>query len=88
MAMPDDEIWIVEGIFKSIALMHHDVWAASAMSCNNYPYLYLQGVAEQCMQTGKKRPKLVFAYDDGKAGCDVDLLGAVARVLGQGLVDG
>lgn len=68
MAMPEDEIWIVEGIFNSIALMHHGIYAASAMSCNNYPHLFLTSVIEQCEAAGRKRPKLVWALDDGKAG--------------------
>lgn len=68
MAMPDDEIWIVEGIFNSIALMHHGIWAASAMSCSNYPHLFLTGVIEKCEAAEKKRPKLVWAFDAGRAG--------------------
>lgn len=68
LAMPHDEIWIVEGIFNSIALMHHDIWAASAMSCNNYPHVFLQSVIEQCEAADRPRPKLVWALDDGKAG--------------------
>lgn len=68
MQMPHDEIWIVEGIFNSIALMHHDIYAASAMSCSNYPHLFLTAVIEQCEAAGVERPKLVWALDDGKAG--------------------
>lgn len=68
--MPDDEIWFVEGIFDCLSLMHHGRWAATPLSCSNYPYLFLQGIAERCVQNDKKRPKLVFAYDDGKAGND------------------
>jgi len=70
MKMPEDEIWIVEGIFDSIALMHHDIWAGSAMSCNNYPHLFLTALAEQCAENDKKRPKLVWALDGDKAGQD------------------
>jgi len=83
MPRPDNEIWFVEGIFDSLSLMHHDIYAATPMSCNNYPYLYLQGVAEQCMQTEKKRPKLVFAYDDGKAGCEY-MQRHVERAIAEG----
>jgi len=68
MAMPHDEIWIVEGIFNALALMHHDIYAASAMSCNNYPHLWLQSVIEQCEAAERKRPAIVWALDDGKAG--------------------
>lgn len=67
-AMPYDEIWIVEGIFDSIALLHHDIWAAAAMSCNNYPHLFLTAIIEQCEAAGRKRPKLVWALDGDKAG--------------------
>lgn len=68
MKVPDDEVWIVEGIFDSIALMHHGIWAASAMSCNNYPHIFLTAIAEQCVQNDKKRPKLVWALDGDAAG--------------------
>lgn len=70
IAMPENEIWIVEGIFDAIALLHHDIWAASAMSCNNYPDVFLRSVAEQCAAAGRKRPRIVWALDDGKAGTD------------------
>ncbi len=70
MEMPADEIWLVEGIFDCLSLMHHGIWAATPLSCSNYPYLFLQALAEQSVQNDKKRPKLVFAYDDGKAGTD------------------
>ena len=68
MALPHDEIWIVEGIFNSIALMHHGIYAASAMSCSNYPHIFLQSVIEQAEAAGRKRPAVVWALDDGKAG--------------------
>lgn len=68
MPMPHDEIWIVEGIFNAIALMHHGIYAVSAMSCSNYPHLFLTGVIEQCEAAERDRPKLVWALDDGKAG--------------------
>jgi hypothetical protein len=68
MQRPDDEVWIVEGIFDSIALMHHGIWAASAMSCNNYPHLFLAGIADYCASNDKKRPRLVWALDGDAAG--------------------
>lgn len=80
--MPDDEIWFVEGIFDSISLMGH-VWAATPLSCNNYPYIFLAAVAEACVKAEKKRPKLVFAYDDGKAGCDY-MRRHVGRAISEG----
>ncbi|WP_227458673.1 toprim domain-containing protein [Cupriavidus pauculus] len=66
--MEVEELWIVEGIFDNIALFHHGIAAASAMSCNNYPALALRGLAEQCAANGKDRPKLVWALDGDKAG--------------------
>ncbi|MER2603033.1 MAG: toprim domain-containing protein, partial [Candidatus Competibacter phosphatis] len=68
MPMPHDEIWIVEGIFNSIALMHHGIYAVSAMSCSNYPHLLLSSIIDQAEAAERKRPKLVWAFDDGKAG--------------------
>jgi len=62
------ELWVVEGIFDNIALLHHGIAAVSAMSCNNYPGLALRGLAEQCAANGKERPKLVWALDGDKAG--------------------
>lgn len=62
------ELWIVEGIFDAIALLHHDIAAGSAMSCNNYPEVTLKAIAEQCAAAGKPRPRLVWALDGDKAG--------------------
>lgn len=60
------EIWLVEGIFDAIALNHNDTTAVSLMSCNNYPALALSQLA--LMFTDKKRPLLVWALDNDKAG--------------------
>lgn len=68
VAMPQDEVWIVEGIFDSIAMLHHDIWAASAMSCNNYPHLFLKAIAEQCATAERQRPRIVWALDGDPAG--------------------
>lgn len=62
------EIWIVEGIFDSTALLLTERTAVSAMSCNNYPEHSLQALAAQCEQLGRERPKLIWALDDGLAG--------------------
>ncbi|HEY9210371.1 MAG TPA: toprim domain-containing protein [Methylotenera sp.] len=62
------EIWIVEGIFDSIALLMSGRTAVSAMSCNNYPDVALQALAEQYKAAGKDLPKIVWALDDGPAG--------------------
>ncbi len=60
------EIWLVEGIFDAIALYHHNIAAVSLMSCNNYPELALTQLA--AMYTNRKRPLLVWALDNDKAG--------------------
>lgn len=61
------EVWIVEGIFDAIALMHKGITAISAMSCVNYPEHTLNALLAQ--YKGKDdRPKLVWALDDGAAG--------------------
>ncbi|AXE32260.1 bifunctional DNA primase/helicase [Chromobacterium phragmitis] len=63
-----EEIWIVEGIFKAIGLLHHDITAVSALSTTNYPHLFLAGLAELCDAAGRDRPALVWAFDDDPAG--------------------
>lgn len=68
MQRTTDEIWFVEGVFDSLSLMFADIFAATPLSCSNYPHLYLQAIREQCEATEKPLPELVFAYDDGVAG--------------------
>ncbi|TLX52845.1 bifunctional DNA primase/helicase, partial [Stutzerimonas nosocomialis] len=41
-----DELWIVEGIFDAIALLHHDIDAVSAMSSNAFPAESLTALAK------------------------------------------
>ncbi|OFJ46034.1 bifunctional DNA primase/helicase [Pseudomonas koreensis] len=55
------ELWIVEGIFDAIALMHNGIAAASAMSSNAFPEDSLKELARQ---RGGKLPKLVWALDN------------------------
>lgn len=59
-------VWLVEGIFDAIALLHEDVTAVSLMTCNNYPVTSLKALAEQCGDGD--RPELIFALDGDKAG--------------------
>ncbi|AMR77279.1 toprim domain-containing protein [Cupriavidus nantongensis] len=59
------EIWITEGIFNAIALIHHDIAAVSAMSSNNYPEQALDALLAA---RGGKRCKLVWALDSDNAG--------------------
>ncbi len=62
-----NKIWLVEGIFDAIALMHHGVDAVSLMSCYNYP---AQALAELKANraTGTPDPVLVWALDGNDAG--------------------
>lgn len=63
-----EEIWIPEGIFDAIGLLHQGIDARSPLSCNNYPGKALKALAIRCEAEGKPRPKLVWAFDDGPAG--------------------
>lgn len=71
-----DEIWLTEGIFDAVALgeaferNRPGAHAASTMSTNNYPKLWLEELAEAVAARGTsaRRPTLVFAYDVGPAG--------------------
>lgn len=65
-----EEIWITEGIFDSIALWLSGVTTFSALTCNNYPSILLNRIAEQCKKEDKPRPKIVWAFDADQAGRD------------------
>ncbi|NWB91631.1 toprim domain-containing protein [Pseudomonas agarici] len=56
-----DELWIVEGIFDAIALVHNDISAVSAMSSNQFPVDSLKELAR--LRSGKL-PKLIWALDN------------------------
>lgn len=64
------EIWITEGIFDTIALWLSDITSFSALSCNNYPSIFLNKIKSKCFETGKPLPKLVWAFDNDQAGHD------------------
>jgi len=66
------EIWICEGIFDAIALNNTGVTAVSAMSCYNYPALALSELRKAIANgpTPNLRPKLIWAFDVGKAGAE------------------
>jgi hypothetical protein len=71
--MPDTaqtpaELWLVEGIFKAIALELAGMSARSLMTCGNYPEKALKGLAEQCRAADVPRPRLVWALDEDEAG--------------------
>lgn len=55
------EIWIVEGIFDAIALVHHGIAAVSAMSSAFFPFESLKQLAAD--RSGKL-PTLVWALDN------------------------
>ncbi|GHU36808.1 hypothetical protein AGMMS50256_33910 [Betaproteobacteria bacterium] len=63
-----EEIWIVEGIFDAIALLHNGVAAVSILSCVNYPSTALDTLAARCAAEGRRRPALVWALDNDEAG--------------------
>lgn len=62
------EIWIVEGVFDCIALMHHNITAVSALTSHNYPTQSLAALAELCKQKDIDRPALVWALDGDRTG--------------------
>lgn len=62
------EVWITEGIFDAIALLHHDIAAVSALTCNNDCALSISALAKACADAGAERPTLVWALDGDKAG--------------------
>lgn len=75
------EIWIAEGIFDAAALVQafggaeladKGLAAVSAMSVNNYPALFLDALRKAIAEGPEPthRPRLVFAFDVGKAGAD------------------
>lgn len=59
------EIWIVEGIFDAIALLHVGTAAVASISSSNYIGAFLERLAQAC---GNKRPTLVWAQDSDRAG--------------------
>ena len=56
-----DELWIVEGIFDAIALIHNNVSAVSALSSNAFPEESLKALITA---RGGKTPKLIWALDN------------------------
>jgi hypothetical protein len=55
------ELWIVEGIFDAIALVHNDISAVSAMSSNAFPE---DSLKELATARAGNLPKLVWALDN------------------------
>ncbi|SIQ11348.1 toprim domain-containing protein [Marinobacterium stanieri] len=61
------EIWITEGIFDAIALMHEGITAISNLSSANYIDVTLEEIRKAVPQGGKL-PTLVWAQDGDRAG--------------------
>lgn len=59
-----DELWVVEGIFDAIALLHHDTAAVSMMSSAPFPAESLQALIKLRTEAGKRLPRLVWALDN------------------------
>lgn len=67
---PPTELWLVEGIFDSIALAHHGVASAALLTCGNYPEQALAELRALLQRQGGTvpAPKLVWALDGDHAG--------------------
>lgn len=65
-----EEIWLAEGIFDALALRQVGLSAVSLMSVNNWPEHALTALQQAVAngKTPKQRPRLIFAFDVGKAG--------------------
>ena len=59
-----NELWIVEGIFDCIALLHHGIAAVSAMASGYYPGESLKALIKARNEAGKRLPTLVWALDN------------------------
>jgi hypothetical protein len=59
------ELWLVEGIFDAIALMHVGIAAVALMSCNNYPE---EALRQLQASRGNQDCTLVWALDGDSAG--------------------
>ncbi len=68
------EVWVAEGIFDAIALNQSPSFrdrgaiAVSTLSCNNYPATAIDALRKAAADASRTTPKLIFAYDVGKAG--------------------
>jgi hypothetical protein len=58
------ELWIVEGVFDAIALLHHDTPAVSMMSSAPFPDQSLKALMKLRSDAGKRLPRLVWALDN------------------------
>ncbi|MDT8758259.1 toprim domain-containing protein [Sphingomonas psychrotolerans] len=66
-----DDIWIAEGVFDATALTQVGKAAVSAMSVNVWPDHFLAQLRAACEVAGRTtRPRLIFAFDVGRAGVE------------------
>lgn len=68
--MAVDEIWITEGILKTLALMQAGIPSVAAMSSVNFPEESIKNLAARYLADNKKMPTIVWAFDNDKAGSD------------------
>ena len=66
------EIWITEGIFDTIALWLSGITSFSCLSAGHgyYPFIFLNHIKQKCAEGNLPLPKLVWAFDNDKAGHD------------------
>lgn len=65
------ELYLAEGIFDATALRQSaKVASVSLMSCYNYPDIALAELRRAAADKGRAPPKLIFAFDVGKAGTE------------------
>jgi hypothetical protein len=64
------DIWIVEGIFDAWALREAGLHAVTPLTCTNYPKIFLDALRKECGAQGLRTPRLVWAFDIGKAGTE------------------
>lgn len=77
------ELWIVEGIFDAIALMHNGIAAASMMSKAPFPGEALKALVKDRQAADKPLPRLVWALDNDKGAREnMRKWAAAARELG------
>ncbi|WP_151765078.1 toprim domain-containing protein [Acinetobacter soli] len=62
--------WITEGIFNAIALIQAGQPAIATMATGNYPSILLKQIEERCHELKKDKPRLIWAFDNDKAGKD------------------
>lgn len=63
-----DEVWIAEGIFDAIALLHAGKVAVSNLSSANYPDQFLAALKQAAHARQLKTPLIIWAQDSDNAG--------------------